>query len=1831
MRIKCNFIFSTIFFLTIIKLIISSPTPISLNQEYKSYLSDNTYSYLKLEIPETASNNKQFLLIEARRNVEQDFLDNVFSDPNLFISQNETYPGPNKNTWSGNKFGDEIISINQNYVKPGAQFYIAVYCEFKCNYVLDAKLYNNYEIKEDKTYTITMVPDDVIKATFKSRKKFDELKVNCVSLKMKPFRIFLAKKDPSSSNSILPSPIFINGYYFLIQKGDDNYKTEQEYEILIENKSFKQDIIFWITYDNENTEISELSSIFGTASANSGNCYYFNIDKQHTNKNIIISTTLFNGNGYLKIGGWEKVKDMKIKREDKNTYPIISDKSILLTQDNFKSYGENKNDNKKLYFCFIASEETSYTVKIYYQENVEKVQRLNYLLPGIGADDRLPSKALTKYTLFYLEQKKDFKIELKVKSGSPNMYIYYSYEENDYMNKKRLDSMISNSTIIKSKKINYQKYQIRVDSYDNKCLLAPMDNGKECQIFAVIECTKDKDCLYELFFDHIGNVVTMRPKIIYSNVITENEIDKYEIIINDENIKNIAVILSQNTGNAKLKLALFASMRGDMVLDDSKEFHKNYLPNVLEIRSDDLKTSSLKGIIELQVIGISFSSYNLYYYPFDEDNPNRLDHKAISMSLIKGNIIQDYIKDNHYVKVYSYDNSNIGSNKTDLFIYLDKPSYSDMSLYVFKKLDDYSYENKKIKGSLFQSKYDNFIYISKNDPNYIVGNLYIMVFLKSNEDSSNIIYRKESNGENPFLLAITDETTPLTLIEGVEFMQTLTKQRVSQTFYYNHQNRNEDFSLSVYSSNNKIKLGVKIENKDHLYEKIINENYVLKIEKDDINNYCPSSKTCNIEIKIEALNYYDLDFQVSLLCKSSKDTIIYLNKNGFIDKRKILNKEKQYFVVEANPSVGMDVRINAVFSYGRGYIYGKIIKDKTQIEKSIFPDQEHNDYMSDFLDNEEISLISIPYEKIKNNIPCKILLTVVGEFLYVGRNEGEYTLSISNVVDDIFINKNYRLFAAKGEIKYYHFVVKGFKVRLSISMTNKEVDGFMYLNYATMNKEMNDFQWKSEGSYNEYIDISVEDPFFISRAIFSLEGEYFLAVRTLKDTYFNLYISDLSSKIMTISEDFPGTCTCEKEGDYCYFRYENINSPDIAQVIEQELIFYFDFTYGTAEIFASLFENGNNGLIFQYLPNNYRRDYKSSYSNQYLRIKLKPGDKKYTLDSVLVLSTRCKTKSMFDFNVRPLIKSGEIIKDSEGIFDLSINKDNVFFIQSTNKPIKLLLYSTHNYPIIYEAKSLSGSAEVHTYINNEKVEEYDDNIIKGYKHLGQFSVTEKDTLSYFDSITKENSFRQSIFFEIRAKNDCLFSIFFHYSQDPLSIPMSKQVQGKLIEGKLYAYVELRQEYNEIFLNIDKMHSDSKYSIYAKTSIVNSLNFKTTFSYSSPSENNYDLKVTTNAYSPTLSIKIKNLPKELFYADKKVITIFYIVADNEQSFNDKINMIVYPNVDHFKTIIPQPKKYLYSSLTSKELDQTVFTLKQQEPKDSVLIIEISTCKGNFAYKLTNNLNKENSETKENNDILLEDRGKKVIISKIENNAEYYLSIYGLKEDEMIIAPKIASSNEVDFLLYYYTIDKDSFTFFKFDNLLSYIIKGPGNIVLKIPTLESVNDKKTVNKIDDLKMAVIISDNVYDYNYMGSICFLSRKVDIIESQKLYENYTIDINKNDNEIEIKNLDKNKGYFINVLITNVKTGQLFTFDPIQLVPNKKVSSNILIILLSIGIVVLIFVIFYFYRKYRIARAIVNYESNDIKNMASIPKSITELKKIQEEKNKQSKDKYNSLTEDSG
>ena len=87
--------------------------------------------------------------------------------------------------------------------------------------------------------------------------------------------------------------------------------------------------------------------------------------------------------------------------------------------------------------------------------------------------------------------------------------------------------------------------------------------------------------------------------------------------------------------------------------------------------------------------------------------------------------------------------------------------------------------------------------------------------------------------------------------------------------------------------------------------------------------------------------------------------------------------------------------------------------------------------------------------------------------------------------------------------------------------------------------------------------------------------------------------------------------------------------------------------------------------------------------------------------------------------------------------------------------------------------------------------------------------------------------------------------------------------------------------------------------------------------------------------------------------------------------------------------------------------------------------------------------------------------------MEKNTEYYLTVFGLKEDEMIFGPKINSTCDIDFLLYYYIIDKKALDDSNLKNYeekqLNYEIASPGSVNIKVPSLETVNEKRKVNKI------------------------------------------------------------------------------------------------------------------------------------------------------------------------
>ena len=127
--------------------------PLSLNETFKGYLRNQSYAYFSLTIHESDIKKYDFLLVEARRNEDQDLLDNIFSDPNLYISIKHSEPGPNKNEWSSSRFGDEIISINNIETYTNQIFYISIYCQFSCNYILKANLHKTHKMEANKLYT----------------------------------------------------------------------------------------------------------------------------------------------------------------------------------------------------------------------------------------------------------------------------------------------------------------------------------------------------------------------------------------------------------------------------------------------------------------------------------------------------------------------------------------------------------------------------------------------------------------------------------------------------------------------------------------------------------------------------------------------------------------------------------------------------------------------------------------------------------------------------------------------------------------------------------------------------------------------------------------------------------------------------------------------------------------------------------------------------------------------------------------------------------------------------------------------------------------------------------------------------------------------------------------------------------------------------------------------------------------------------------------------------------------------------------------------------------------------------------------------------------------------------------------------------------------------------------------------------------------------------------------------------------------------------------------------------------------------------------------------
>ena len=976
---------------------------------------------------------------------------------------------------------------------------------------------------------------------------------------------------------------------------------------------------------------------------------------------------------------------------------------------------------------------------------------------------------------------------------------------------------------------------------------------------------------------------------------------------------------------------------------------------------------------------------------------------------------------------------------------------------------------------------------------------------------------------------------------------------------------------------------------------------------------------------IKFFHLFLIYFSLKISCKIEEEKNPIILIAGVNVNKTMSEKEEHYFIINAPPDPQIGIRINVIFTEGKGELY--VNKDNKNISNN-FPTIEKYDYYATYNFSLYGFVLNIPFSDFENCNSNKLFLTVFGKSASYRTKNLNYRISFTNEIYNIEINKMFKNNIFKGDTQYFKFNIKENTKRIYISMSNKEGNADLYLNYGSKFPSIEECNFRSFGNTNEFLDITTENEFFLKQGLIEISGEYSLMIHAHSDTFYILYISDFDNyKINTINEHYPSSCSCNNKNEICYFKYENINYQSATIPAEKEIIFFVEFTYGSADLYANLYLDGNYYNILNNLPNKNKSLFNSTKRENYLRIKLSKNFEEisniYSINSVLMFGVQCKEKSLFDVNLINLKNSDEI----PDLMNLILNRDNLFYLKKGSEKI-FQFYNNNNQSLNANIRAYSGFFNIFIYNNYTEFDLDNEKINEKIIVIEDFDVNENEENIFSKSINKENTFERFVYFKVKTFENSLFFINLCYENDWIKIPIGKTNIQKLTNNNFYGYIDLLEEFNEVILDFHlKKNEDDKrkkiFNVYAKLNILNNSDINNINNlneiYSIPSKGNYDISGTSEEILNSVSLKIENVPIEIRKNKEKIIRLLFTVELKKNSYyqpisNNDLYITISTNVNHYKRLKAEQNKYYYSTVSIYNKDKTVFNILKKNKNDDLIIMEISSCNGEFDYLITDKLSFNENVTIDNNITIkhFDSNGKKIIAIFNVENKDYFVNVWGINNNNN-------NNNETSFMFFYYSTnlsdyDNNNNNIF-FNNILSYKI-NKNKVTIKIPDLITKNENYNNN------FSLVYSTNENDYNFMESICFLSQK---LNNNNNNNKIKIKFDNDNNEIIVDNLNYNKKYYFNVLIENKKTGIFNTFQPIQIITQKYKKTQMLILfILMLIILICLLLIFRYYKKYKNTKKMIRFETEDMRNMFPI-ENINNDKKYKQK----IKENYTNLTEE--
>jgi hypothetical protein len=463
------------------------------------------------------------------------------------------------------------------------------------------------------------------------------------------------------------------------------------------------------------------------------------------------------------------------------------------------------------------------------------------------------------------------------------------------------------------------------------------------------------------------------------------------------------------------------------------------------------------------------------------------------------------------------------------------------------------------------------------------------------------------------------------------------------------------------------------------------------------------------------------------------------------------------------------------------------------------------------------------------------------------------------------------------------------------------------------------------------------------------------------------------------------------------------------------------------------------------------------------------------------------------------------------------------------------------------------------------------------------------------------------------------------------------------EKNYYAYFDFKLDIEEVIISVTSLNKEEEYNVYLKTNIINKNDTEDNNKISMPSSENYDIKGVINPITSSLFLRIKNVPKEM-RTEYNIIRSFINIESFHFSDDSQIKILVTPVINSVTRIKPEQNLYYFSNFGQKESEKLIYILKNTKSvEDNLMIIEISSCQGDFKYVITESppLDKESYTQLEVRKIpsdIYYLNGKTIITIRNLEKKEYYLILFGAdtfdlfrdeKNDENKEKTKDNkdTNNDIDLLFVYYTINEKNYNYLVTIDLLN-IESKENSIKINIPELKKRDTSGREKYADSMNYTLIISDQKKDFTHMSSTCYLTKMQQSNLMNKM-ENINIEYNKDNNAFIIEGLKGGETYYMNILAKNVLTGEIITYRPVMVLfpKSSKILKIVGTIFLSVIILIFLCIAFRIYRKYRIQKMQLDFVREEKeKEKDSLDKKIGDSKNIDLDYIKKN---YNNLTEE--